>query len=466
MMNVGQHQSTTQRQRQALGARQFQGLGLLMKSLPELRVELSKAISENPVLEDIDHPLETPLSAVEQSNREQESDAMPDYPDDGYEPVVNRDEDAAERRQAFFDNQVKRETLQEHLLAQLPLSDIPRTEWPLVAVLVGDLDDNGFYKGSVADACMSFGKTEPQVRATLKAITELDPPGCGATTARECLLAQIDALEDSPYQDEVRRMIEHHLPAIAEGRFDQVAKTLGLTREQYAAALREMRTLNAKPGAAFPSERDRVEYVNPEVHAVRADGRWHALTDKRSLPEIRVAKKYLELLKDPNQSEETKAYVRDRIAAASELREAVARRQETVESIAQEIFERQQGFFTGGFAALRPLTETEVAKAVGVDVSTVSRTVKGKYASTPKGTVELRRFFVSSVKTDSGETISQQAALDKLEEIVKAEDKRVPLSDAKLVDAMAAAGFPIARRTIAKYRDRLGIPGALERTEK
>jgi len=464
--NLGQRQATAQKQKLALGTKQLQGLGLLMKSLPELRAELANAISENPVLEDLDHPLEMPLSAVERTNDTQERDAMPDYPEDGYEPVVNRDEDAAERRQAFFDNQVKSETLQEHLLAQLPLSDIPQDEWPLVEVLVGDLDDNGFYKGSIPDACMAFKRGESDIRATLKAITELDPPGCGATTAKECLLAQIDALEDSPYQNDVRKMVADHLLEIAEGKSDVVAKALGLSREQYAEALKELRTLNAKPGSAFPSERDRVEYVNPEVHAVKADGKWHALTDKRSLPEILVSKKYLEMLKDPAQSEETKQYVREKIQAAEDLRHAVERRQETIESIAQEIFERQPGFFAGGFAALKPLTETEVAKAVGVDVATVSRTVNGKYASTPFGTVELRRFFVSAVKTESGGTFAQQAALDKLAEIVKGEDKRTPLSDAKLVNAMAAAGFPIARRTIAKYRDRLGIPGALERMRK
>jgi len=466
MIAAGQRQATAQRQKLTLGTKQLQGIGLLMKSLPELRAELLNEISSNPVLEDLDHPLETPLSAVEQSNRQRESDAMPDYPDDGYEPVVNRDEDAAERRQAFFDNQVKSETLQEHLLAQLPLSGIPRADWPLVEVLVGDLDDNGFYKGSVADACMSFKKSEADVRATLRAISELDPPGCGATTARECLLAQIDALEDSPYQDDVRKMVESFLPDIAAGHFDTVARKLGLTREQYAEALREMRTLNARPGAAFPCERDRVEYVNPEVHAVKAEGRWHALTDKRSLPEILVSKKYLEMLKDPNQTEETKAYVREKIQRAEDLRQSVERRQETIENIAQAIFDRQPEFFSGGFAALKPLTETEVAKTVGMDVATVSRTVNGKYASTPFGTVELRRFFVTSVKTEDGGTFSQQAALDKLKEIVGAEDRRVPLSDAKLADAMAAAGFPIARRTIAKYRDRLGIPGASERMRK
>jgi len=458
-MRSEQRLAAKQQQKLALGAKQLQGLGLLMKSLPELRTELAKEISANPVLEDLDHPLETPLSSVEQSREEHADEAMPDYPDDGDEPVLTHDEDAAERRQAFFDNQVKSETLQEHLLAQLPLSEIPQADWPLVEVLVGDLDDSGFYKGSIPDACMAFTRSEADVRKVLKQISELDPLGCGATTAKECLLAQIDALADSPYQATVRKMLESHLTDIAAGKFNDVAKALKLTREEFAAALKELRTLSARPGAAFPGERDRVEYVNPEVHAVEADGAWHALTDKRSLPEIRIAKRYLDMLKDPATSEETKTYVRGRIEAARNLREAVARRQETIENIAQAIFDRQPDFFTDGFAALKPLTETDVAHAVGVDVATVSRTVNGKYASTPFGTVELRRFFVSPVKTEGGAFL-QQEAMDRLAKIVADEDRRAPLSDAKLADAMTKAGYPIARRTIAKYRDRLGIPGA------
>ena len=453
--------ASAQRQVQTLAPHMMQGLRLLAKSLPELRAEIAEEMSRNPAIEDFDHPLETALSEV--ARRKDEEDRGPDYPEDDYEPGHDYDEEAAERRQRFFDNQVKEETLQEHLLAQLPLSDIPRSDWPLVETLVGDLDESGYYKGSLPDAEMAFGRAESEVLALLTKIMEFDPPGCGARSVRECLLAQMDALSDSPYEDDVRAIIDHHLGDLAAGRLDSIENALGLTRPQLMAALKELRTLDGRPGRQYASERDRVEYINPEVHAVKRGGRWIAETDARSLPEIKPSKAFERLLEDPNQSAETKAYVRERIAAREAFREAVANRQHTVQAIAQTIFDRQQDFFEHGLKALKPLTELEVAKAVGVHGTTVSRTVRDKYAATPKGTIELRRFFVTGVKTADGEMLSQEAVLDALRDIVAKEDKSAPLSDERIAAQLKAKGFPVARRTVAKYRDRLGIAGASAR---
>lgn len=450
-----------QRQKQvlALAPRQMQGLKLLAKSLPELREEIVAEMARNPAIEDVERPLETSLSEVER----QQGVEAPDYPEDDFTPGQNYDEEAAERRQSFFDNQVKTETLQEHLLSQLPVSDIPREDWPLAEVLIGDLDEKGYYKGSLPDAEMAFGRTEAQVLAVLAKLRELDPPGCGARDARECLLAQINTLDDSPYEEDVRKMIDRHLEDIAAGRLELVEKDLGLTHAQFLEALKVLRSLDGRPGRQYPSERERVEYVNPEVHAVKRDGRWIAETDERSLPEIRLSRSFAALLEDPRQTPETRAYIRERIAAAQAFREAVAKRQRTVQDIAQAIFDRQQDFFEKGFGALKPLTELEIAEKVGVHGTTVSRTVRDKYASTPQGTIELRRFFTSGIQRADGEAVSQTAVLAKLREIVSDEDESAPLSDEKIAQALKTAGFPIARRTVAKYRDKLGIPGASDR---
>lgn len=452
----------SQRQSQQLGAQQINSLRLLAMSLPELRMEIAAAMSSNPAIEDYDHPLETPLSEVERSRKSDE--ITPDYPEDDFVPGTSRDEEAAERRQAFFDNQVKTETLQAHLLAQLPLSDIPTADWPLVEVLVGDLNDDGFYIGSVPDVMMAFGRSEKEVTRLLGRITEFDPPGCGARTARECLLAQLDTLGNSPNRGLVRRVIESHLEEIAAGELAKVASELKVDLPRLKAALTELRGLSSHPGRAFPSESSRVEYVNPEVHAVWERGRWLARTDRRSLPEIRISKQFEQLLSDPQQTEETRKYVRERIEAVQTLREAVTKRQETIEQIAQTIFDRQPDFFDRGFAALRPLTEAEVAKAVGVSESTVSRTVRDKYASTPKGTIELRRFFITGFRNTEGSVVSQEAVKAALRRLVDEEDSAAPLSDERLVALLKEQGFPVARRTVAKYRGLMGIPCARDRT--
>ena len=455
MMATGIEAAASQRQQLALGQRQLEGLKMLAMSLPELRAEVIREIETNPAVEDTDHPLETPMSAVEAQRKEREGDGESDFPEDDFVPSARRyDEEAVERRQAMFDKQTKEETLQQHLLAQLPLSDIPRADWELVETLVGDINPNGFYEGSVADVSMAFGKTAEEISATLAAIMEFDPPGCGARTAKECLAAQLDRVPER-LRKEVAFLLDH-LADLAEGKLDAV---------RHAPALKALRTLDPHPGRAYPSERDRVEYINPEVHSFQEpDGRWIALTDKRSLPEIRISKKFEAMLADPAQSAETKAYVRERIERARAFRETVEKRRETVETIAQLIFDRQQAFFTDGFKALKPLTETEVAAAIGVDGTTVSRTVRNKYAETPFGTVELRRFFSSAVKNADGEEISQSAALAALKKIIDAEDKTAPLSDEKLAAEMNAAGFRLSRRAVAKYRDvKLGIPGAAKR---
>lgn len=446
-----------------LNPKQLQGLNLLMKSLPALRAEIVAEMATNPAIEDVDHPIETPLSEVQSERAREEADREPDYPEDDFVPGRNYDEDTLERRQRLFDNHVGTETLQQHLLAQLPVSDIPESDWPLVEVLVGDLNDNGFYVGALPDTMMAFSKTEDEIRAVREKIMQFDPPGCCAINARECLLAQMDLLQASPHYAAARKIVESHLDDVAQGRFATVMTALNLTREEYVAALKDIRSLNPHPGRAFPGEKDRIEYVNPEVHVKCVDGWWTAFTDKRSLPEIRISKKFLALLEDPNQSAETKKYVRERLAAAEAFREAIANRQKTVASIAQAICDHQQDFFDEGFKALKPLREIEIAEEVGVAATTVSRTVCGKFAETPFGTIELRRFFPTGVLNADGEMVAQQAVLDALKKIVDVEDKQQPLSDEKIAEKLKAAGYPVARRTVAKYRDKLSIPGTSER---
>ncbi|MBP5285906.1 MAG: hypothetical protein ILO34_07370, partial [Kiritimatiellae bacterium] len=206
------------RQTMKLAPRQLHSLNMLAMSLPQLRAEIAREISENPAIEDVDSPLETPLSSVERERVKPSSADETDYPDEDFEPGGSYDEEAAERRQAFFDNQVGEETLQRHLLAQLPLSDIPREDWPLAEMLIGDLDDNGYYKGSAADAAMAFGRTEKAVDAILGQIAEFDPPGCGARNVRECLLAQLDAIGDERLRELAGRLIARHLDDLAAGR--------------------------------------------------------------------------------------------------------------------------------------------------------------------------------------------------------------------------------------------------------
>ena len=219
-MNLGNslQQSQSMTQTQTLAAQQLQGLKILSLSLPQLRESLYEEMSKNPCVEDIESTLEkTTISEKErETERNEEHSEEGDYPGEDFEPeygtasAITRDEDAEERRQRFFDSQTKEETLEEHLTAQLATADIPDKLLPLAEILIGELDDNGLFVGSIPDIMMVSGESEKTIVSVLKKIQQLDPPGCGARTAKECLLAQIDKLDGSPFQDDVRELIEKH----------------------------------------------------------------------------------------------------------------------------------------------------------------------------------------------------------------------------------------------------------------
>lgn len=452
--------SQSQTQKQTLAPQMRQGLKMLAMSLPELRSELLAEMAKNPVIDDVEPTLEKETISAKESEREDE-ERVSDYPEDdnardaAYLDGFNRgssgtDPEAIERRQKFFDNQVREETLEEHLLSQLGSSDIDEKDLPLAEMLIGELNDDGRFDGSLPDIVMVTGETEAKIRSVLAKIREFDPPGCGATTIAECLAAQLDKIEDASLRGRVRTLL---------GRLEDVAAG----KAGDAEALKALRTLDPRPGRAFRHDARGTEYVNPEVHVVKCADGWEARVDARSLPEIRISSKYLTMLEDPNVDHETKSYIRERIAAAKAIVEAVQKRRDTIEAIAQEIVDRQPGFFEKGLKGLKPMTMQEVADKVGVHPTTVSRTVNDKYASTPKGTVELRRFFTQGIVTDSGEEIARDRILDRLKALVDAEDKAHPLSDEKLSELLKGEGFPVARRTVAKYRALAGIPGTSER---
>ena len=443
--------SQRQSQTMTLAPQLRQGLKMLAMSLPELRSELIAEMAKNPVIDDVEPTLEKTTF----SEKEREGDAaeqVSDYPDEDFDArdTAQPDAEALERRQKFFDSQVKEESLEQHLLAQLPLSDIDRKDHPLAEMLIGELNADGRVDGSIPDIVMVTGESEEKVRAVLAKIREFDPPGCGATTIAECLAAQLDSIEDADLRKRV---------AVLIGRLEDVAAG----KAEDAEALKALRTLDPRPGRAYRKDARGTEYVNPEVHAVRDGNGWLARVDARSLPEIRISSKYLTMLEDPNVAAETKSYIRERIAAAKTIVEAVAHRRDTIERVAQEIFDRQPGFFEKGLKGLVPMTMREIADKLGLHEATVSRTVNGKYASTPKGVVELRRFFSQGIVTDSGEAVVKDRVLDRLKALIEAENKAHPLSDEKLSALLKGEGFPVARRTVAKYRALAGVPGTSER---
>ncbi len=450
-----------------LAPQQRQSLHILQLNLPDLRAELYREMSQNPVIEDIESTLErNTTSEKEREVVEQEREFDSDYTedDDIPETTYTADADALDRKQKFIEAQTSEESLEEHLLSQLPSSNIDEADYPLAEILIGELDADGLFRGSMPDLMMVTGEKEKKIRSMLALLTELDPLGCGAVSLEDCLLAQLDKLADSPYRQEVREILERgHLKHIAEGNRALVEKDLGMSAERYEDVLSALRTLEPRPGRAFTRQGKSVAYVNPEVHAVKQGEKWVAHVDSRSLPEIRISEQYLKMVKDPQTAPETRVYLQKHIEAVKAIQDAVERREETIKAIAQAILDAQPIFFEKGLKGLKPLTMQEIADRVGLHHTTVSRTVRDKYISTPKGTVELRQFFMQGLVSETGEAVAKADILDRLQAIVDAEDKAHPLSDDKISELLKADGFSVARRTVSKYRQALNIPGALQR---
>ena len=470
--------SQQQRQVMTLAPQLRQSLEMLQLPVMELRAAILKEMSVNPTIDDVRDPSEVMMSeAAPEAPQEhvtdegldfnpdvdailQQDDEWRDYFMQGMENAPSNDE-AEEKRQYMFDSVKQRVSLQDHLMEQLTLTDLKPEDRELAVTLIGNVNDDGYFTGSLPDIIMISGRSERAVLDVLSVIQSFDPPGVGARSLRECLLAQLDLVEDSPWEDEARVLIDKHLDKLGAHDEKYLCKVLGVTREELAHVVALVRSLNPRPGHAFESES--AEYVEPEVFVVLEKGRFVAKVDSDQLPHIRISTHYRKLLEDKAVSSETKSYIRERIRAGAFLIRSIYQRQETIRKIAQEIVDAQTAFLTQGIEALHPMTMAEVAKKVGVHETTVSRTVANKYMRTPMGLFEMKYFFTPGLKTKDGASVSNKSVQDQIKRLVDAEDPTDPLSDQAIEESLSKQGIKVARRTIAKYRGILKIPPSHER---
>lgn len=473
--------SQQQRQIMTLAPQLRQSLDMLQMPVLELRASILKEMEQNPTIDGIDDPNEILISdeqpeVAETHVADEPLDADPDIDtilrqDDewrdyfmkGMENAANNDE-ADEKRQYILDSITTKISLQEHLLEQLTLLELTESEREMAALLIGNIGKDGYFVGSIPDLVMISGMREDDVLRLLTVVQSFDPPGVGATSLRECLLVQLDMVEDSPWEDEARLLIDKYLPKLASHDEKFLCSALGLDNDELQHVIRLIRSFNPRPGLQFES--DDTEYVEPEVFVVRKEGKFIATVDGRQLPFIRISKQYRRLLEDKSVSAETKSYVRERIRAGAFLIRSIHQRQETIRKIAQEIVDAQSNFLLNGIKDLQPMTMAEVADKVGVHETTVSRTVANKYMRTPVGVFELKYFFTPGLKTESGETISNKSVQDIIYNLVSQEDPSAPLSDQAIEAVLKEQGVIVARRTISKYRGILRIPPSHRRRIK
>ncbi len=453
-----------QTQKLAIGPQMQQSLQILQAATLELRQIIQQEIEVNPVLE-----LDAPETSIQ--------DAIPDDPDDrsvddsdidaltrmddewreywqqSRQQSTARRSDEQERWQFLMDSIVAPTTLQEHLLSQLHTSDAPPKVVTHVEFLIGNLDDGGFLNTRIDELSLQHALPIDDLRAAKHLLQSFDPVGVGSEDLRECLLVQLDRLGKK--QSLVWRLVDQFIDDLANKRYPILARKLGVPLEQISRAADFISTLDPRPAQRFAVSSN--HYVTPDIAVERQGREWVAVMTNDDLPHLRISNTYKDLLSQPGSNGEVRNYVRDKIRSGKFLIRSIHQRQQTIHRIATQILKYQREFLEKGTGFLRPLNMATIAEEVGVHETTVSRAISGKYVATPHGVFDLKFFFSHGVKTESGDDLSNTSVKNAIAELIKTEPKHKPLSDDKLAKLLDQQGIKVARRTVAKYREALGV---------
>ena len=499
-----------QRQELKLSPQQIQLMKLLQLPLIELEQRIKEEIEANPALEDSINSDDNESTADERDNSE-ELDGYNDNEDSGENDDYNDDEFNVNKEDEFDFNDflpeedeydyaykmhannrsaddedyqapiVHEESFQDYLIHQLGYHDLTEKEEIIGEVIIGNLDDNGYLSRPITNLVddllftMNLETTEDEIRRVLKIIHQLDPPGIGATDLQECLLIQLQRLqEENPYSDYKLCMtiIKDCFEEFTKKHYDKIAKKTGASNRQLKAALDEILKLNPKPGDSSTSGAKNSHYITPDFFVYIKDGNLELSLDGRNNPDLKVNKQYVKMLEDFSKSKESRSmqeaatFVRQKIDSAKWFIDAIRQRQHTLYITMKAIMDMQREYFlTGDDTKLKPMILKDIAEKVGLDISTISRVANSKYVQTPYGTFLLKTFFSEGITNEEGEEVSTREIKKILQDCVADERKDKPLTDEELMNVLKEKGYPIARRTVAKYREQLGIPVARLRKE-
>jgi RNA polymerase sigma-54 factor len=455
---------------QTLAPQLQQSLQILQAPALELRTLIQQELVANPVLEElgvdeIPDNGEAASEAASDAEFREEFEQLArldeewrDYMSQSY-ASTSRSSDDNERRQFFFDSIPVEETLQQHLLDQLNIADLPPARRKVAELILGSIDDAGYLNGTVEELSANTGVPNDEVLEALKVVQGFHPVGVGARDLRECLLLQLE--RQSREASLEFRIVERHIDDLAKHRFPEIARKLGVTVDQAQKAARSIAQLDPKPGKLYSPDPNR--YVLPDASVELIGDDYTIMLNNEQIPHLRISKTYRDIMSGPA-SREAGEYIRDKIRSGKFLIKSIHQRQQTIYNIIKEIVIRQREFFDFGPSYLKPLTMVQVAEVVGVHETTVSRAINGKYLQTPHGVYEMKYFFTPGYQTASGDTMSNTSVKSAIGDLVKNEDAQSPLSDKEIVEILAKQGLSIARRTVAKYRGELGIlPSNLRR---
>ncbi|WP_404419817.1 RNA polymerase factor sigma-54 [Marinospirillum sp.] len=473
-----------------------QAIYLLQLSTLDLQQEIQQALESNPLLEleETDQavpavepdPFDTSTREANKAEAQQEATAtemnqweeqrLPEElaVDTAWEDVYSHDYSPPSGHQDNFQDNYERDTastsLIDHLLWQLNLSLHNERDRIIGETLIDSINPEGYLSEDPQVICDSLQSQDEEfsdltceeVLALLKLIQRFDPPGVGARDLRECLLLQLEQLpEDTPYLPQARRLVDQYLEILAGRDYRFLMRRLKLKHEdELHEIITLIQQLNPRPGSSIESETS--SYVIPDLLVTRTQQGWRVELNPETLPKLRVQPQYADLIRRADSSD-TNQYLKDHFREAQWLIKSLQSRSETLLKVGSKIVEVQQDFLEKGEEFMKPMVLADIATAIEMHESTVSRATTQKYIHTPRGLFELKYFFSSHVSTAEGGEASSTAIRAMLKKLISNEPPQKPLSDSKLADLLADSGIQIARRTVAKYREALGIPPSSER---
>ena len=457
--------STRLSQRLILTPSLQQAIKLLPLTTLELAEVLEQEVMENPLLEEV--PVEETKSTEEiaqeaADERQKPEDPLKeidierffeDYFDDGAE---RRSRPAEVPEVPPIENTLTESPdLYDHLLWQLRMTATDGLTMEIGEALIQNLDEDGLLRVSLEDVAAMGPWPLESVEVVLALVQSLDPPGVASRDITECLRIQLRllGLENTPADV----MVRDHLKQLQSHQYPELARQMGLTPEEVSHHLEIIRALSPRPGNRYSPSRS--AYILPDVFVMKEGDEYKIVLNDDGLPKLRISPTYRRMLdhKEPG-SEETRAYVKDKLRSALWLLKCVDQRQRTIYKVAESIVRHQRAFLDHGITHLRPLVLRDVANDIGMHESTVSRVVANKYMHTPRGVYEMRFFFHSGITSSMGEAVSSVSIKDRIRKMIEEEEPARPFSDSRIAEVLEAEGLPLARRTVAKYREELRIP--------
>jgi RNA polymerase sigma-54 factor len=353
------------------------------------------------------------------------------------------------------------QSLADYLNWQLRLTMTTPEVRDAAEAIIGNLTDEGYLDGTLEEIAASGPWPIETVKKALEIVQQFDPTGVGARDLQECLLLQ---LEYYGYGERLAaKMIREYFSKLQNHKLPELAKELGVTVDQVAQELKLIRQLDPRPGHKYaPRE---AQYIEPEVYIEKIDDEYVIRFNDDGLPQLRINRQYRQMMENKETSKETRDYIKDRFRSAVDLLKNIEHRKQTIYKVCERIVERQREFLDKGVECLKPMMLKDISEDIGMHLSTVSRVVNGKYAHTPQGVIELRRFFTEGMVNDEGEEVSTRIIKLKIKKMIEAEEPREPLTDDQIAARLAQEGQKLSRRTVAKYRDQMKIPGSRERRQ-